>query len=194
LPPQDGPVDMSEVMRILNARLPPETTMTTGAGNASDWPNIHYDYRQFLGALAPISGAMGMGVPAAVAAKIARPSAPSVYIGGDGDFLMNGQELATAVKYNLDPLFIVVDNGMFGTIRGNQEKKYPGRISGTLLADVDFSTVARGYGAHGERVERTEDFGPALERALASGRAAVIHILAGSEHLGPNLTVSSVRA
>jgi acetolactate synthase-1/2/3 large subunit len=120
LPPQAGPVDMGEVMATLNARLPRETTMTTGAGNAADWPNIYYTYRQFLGALAPISGAMGMGVPAAVAAKIARPEAPAVYIGGDGDFLMTGQELATAVLYGLDPVFIIVDNGMYGTIREHQ--------------------------------------------------------------------------
>ncbi len=192
LPPQDGPVDMAEVMAVLNARLPRQTTVTTGAGNAADWPNIHYDYRRFLGALAPVSGAMGMGVPAAVAAKIAHRDAPSIYIGGDGDFLMNGQEVATAVKYNLDPVFIVVDNGMYGTIRGNQEVKYPGRVSGTTLNEVDFATVAKGYGAHGERVEATQEFAPALERALACGRAAVIHIIVGPEHLGPNLTISKI--
>jgi len=192
LPVQDGPVDMTEVMAVLNARLPRDTTMTTGAGNAADWPNIHYDYRRFLGALAPICGAMGMGVPAAVAAKIAHPQSPSVYIGGDGDFLMNGQEVATAVMYNLDPVFIIIDNGMYGTIRGNRETKYPGRVSGTTLSEVDFATVAKGYGAHGERVENTREFAPALERALACGRAAVIHVVVGPEHLGPNLTVSKL--
>jgi len=192
LPVQEGPVDMAEVMKVINARLPRDTTMTTGAGNAADWPNTHYDYRQFRGGLAPISGAMGMGVPAAVAAKIARPDSPSVYIGGDGDFLMNGQEVATAVKYGLDPVFIVVDNTMYGTIRGNQEHRFPGRVSGTGLSDVDFATVARGYGCHGERVETTKEFAPALERALASGRAAVIHILVGPEHLGPNLSLATI--
>ncbi len=194
LPAQPGPVDMTEIMQALNSRLPPDTTVTTGAGNASDWPNIHYDYRQFLGALAPISGAMGMGVPAAVAAKIARPRAPAVYIGGDGDFLMNGQELATAVQYGLDPLFIIVDNQMYGTIRGFQEGKYPGRVSGTCLQNPDFATVARGYGAHGERVETTGEFAPALDRALSSGKASVIHLLVGPDHLGPNATVSSLGA
>jgi len=192
LPVQEGPVDMAEVMKVLNARLPRDTTMTTGAGNAADWPNIHYDYRQFRGGLAPISGAMGMGVPAAVAAKIARPDSPSVYIGGDGDFLMNGQEVATAVKYGLDPIFIIVDNAMYGTIRGNQEHRFPGRVSGTGLGDVDFAAVGRGYGGHGERVETTQEFAPALERALASGRAAVIHILVGPEHLGPNLNLANI--
>ncbi|MER8436849.1 thiamine pyrophosphate-binding protein [Mesorhizobium sp. M1312] len=186
LPPQLGPVDMAEVMRVLNERLPRDTTMTTGAGNATDWPNIHYCYRQFLGAAAPVNGAMGMGVPAAVAAKFARPHSPSVYIGGDGDFLMNGQELATAIQYQLDPLFIIIDNESYGTIRGNQEARYPGRVSGTDLRNPDFAKVAEGYGAHGERVEATEDFEPALERALSSGRAAVIHVLVGPKSLGPN--------
>lgn len=194
LPPQTGPVDMAEIMRVLNTSLPANTTMTTGAGNAADWPNIHYDYRQFLGALAPISGAMGMGVPAAVAAKIVRPDAPAVYIGGDGDFLMNGQELATAVQYGLDALFIIVDNGKYGTIRGNQERKYPGRVVGTDLANPDFSIVAKGYGAHGERVERTEEFAPALKRARQSGKAAVIHVLVGPDHLGPNMNVSKMES
>jgi|TARA_R110002072_G_scaffold123048_23_gene258153 acetolactate synthase-1/2/3 large subunit len=186
LSPQPGPVDMAEVMRVLNDRLPAETTMTTGAGNASDWPNIYYCYRQFLGAAAPISGAMGMGVPAAVAAKFVRPSAPAVYIGGDGDYLMNGQELATAVQYGLDPLFIIVDNGKYGTIRGNQEARYPGRESGTSLRNPDFAAVAVGFGAHGERVETTAAFAPAFERALNARRAAVIHILVGPDSLGPN--------
>lgn len=186
LPPQPGPVDMADVMQILNTRLPPETTMTTGAGNASDWPNIHYRYRQFLGAAAPVSGAMGMGVPAAVAAKMVRPHAPAVYIGGDGDFLMNGQELATAVQYGLDPIFIIVDNGKYGTIRGNQESRYPGRVSGTTLRNPDFAAMAETYGALGERVTTTSEFGPALDRALTAGRAAVIHILVGPNSLGPN--------
>lgn len=190
LPTQPGPVDMAEVMRALNERLPRDTTMTTGAGNASDWPNIHYCYRQFLGAAAPISGAMGMGVPAAIAAKFVRPHSRAVYIGGDGDFLMNGQELATAVQYQLDPLFIIIDNGKYGTIRGNQEVRYPGRVSGTTLRNPDFAKVAEGYGAHGERVDDTADFEPALDRALSAGRAAVIHVLVGPNSLGPNHTLS----
>ena len=190
LPPQPGPVDMAEVLRTLNTRLPAGATVTTGAGNASDWPNIYYCYRQFLGAAAPINGAMGMGVPAAIAASIVRPSAPAVSIGGDGDFLMTGQELATAVKYGLTPIFIIVDNGMYGTIRGNQESRYPGRVSATELANPDFAALARSYGAHGERVEATADFAPALERALACGTAAVIHILVGPDNLGPNHRVS----
>lgn len=190
---QSGPVDMAAVMAVLNDRLPPETNVTTGAGNASDWPNIYYRYRQFLGAAAPISGAMGMGVPAAIAAKIARPEAPAVYIGGDGDFLMNGQELATAIQYGLDPIFIILDNEHYGTIRGNQEDRYPGRPYGTALRNPDFSVVAEGYGAAGFRIERTEDFAPALDGALSAGRASVIHVCLGPDHLGPNQTLPAGR-
>lgn len=192
LGPQPGPLDMAEVMRVLNARLPRDTTMTTGAGNASDWPNIHYRYRQFLGAAAPVSGAMGMGVPAAVAAKIVRPRAPAIYIGGDGDFMMNGQELATALQYGLDPIFIIIDNGKYGTIRGNQEARYPGRVSGTALRNPDFAAMATSYGALGERVVATADFAPALDRALTAGRAAVIHVLVGPDSLGPDHRLGGV--
>lgn len=192
LPPQPGPVDMGAVMRFLNSRLPAEAFMTTGAGNASDWPNIHFCYRRFRGALAPVCGAMGFGVPAAVAAKIADPDAPAIYIGGDGDFLMNGQEFATAVQYRLDPIFIVVDNQSYGTIRMHQERSFPGRNSGTGLTNPDFATVAIGYGGHGETVETTDDFAPAFERALASGKATIIHVKVGVEHLGPNMTISAL--
>jgi acetolactate synthase-1/2/3 large subunit len=193
LPRQPGPVDMAEVMRYLNKRLPADTVMTTGAGNASDWPNIYYAYRSFRCGLSPISGAMGFGVPAAVAAKLAAPERIVIYIGGDGDFLMNGQELATAVQYGAAPVFVIVDNGMYGTIRTHQERRYPGRVFGTLLQNPDFATVARGYGAHGELVETTKDFVPAFERAVASGKAAVIHVKVGPESLGPNLTVTDIQ-
>lgn len=189
---QPGPVDMGVVMRFLSQRLPANSFMTTGAGNASDWPNIHFRYRRFRGALAPVCGAMGFGVPAAVAAKIADPDVPAIYIGGDGDFLMNGQEFATAVQYGLDPIFIVVDNQSYGTIRMHQERAFPGRNSGTGLTNPDFATVAIGYGGHGETVDTTDDFAPAFERALASGKAAVIHVKVGVEHLGPNMTVSAL--
>lgn len=192
LPRQQGPVDMGEVMRALNDRLPRDAVVATGAGNASDWPNIYYRYRAFRGALAPISGAMGFGVPAAIAAKIAEPGRVAVYVGGDGDFLMNGQELATAVQYGLDPVFVIVDNTSYGTIRMHQERRFPGRVAGTALRNPDFATVARGYGAHGETVEHTAEFAPALARALDSGKAAVIHIKVGEDHLGPNMTLSGL--
>jgi acetolactate synthase-1/2/3 large subunit len=193
LPRQPGPIDMAEVMRYLNKRLPADAVMTTGAGNASDWPNIYYAYRSFRCALSPICGAMGFGVPAAVAAKLAAPERMVVYIGGDGDFLMNGQELATAVQYGADPVFVIVDNGMYGTIRMHQEHRHPGRVLGTLLQNPDFATVARGYGAHGELVETTQEFAPAFERALGSRKAAVIHVKVGPDSFGPNLNLSDIR-
>ncbi|QPC94590.1 thiamine pyrophosphate-dependent enzyme [Mesorhizobium sp. INR15] len=194
LAPQPGPVDMGAVMRFLSKRLPADAFMTTGAGNASDWPNIHFSYRRFRGGLAPVCGAMGFGVPAAVAAKVADPDAPAIYIGGDGDFLMNGQEFATAIQYSLDPIFIIVDNQSYGTIRMHQERAFPGRNSGTGLTNPDFATVAIGYGGHGETVEATDDFAPAFERAMASGKAAIIHIKVGPDHLGPNMTVSALNS
>lgn len=190
LGPQPGPIDMAEVMRVMNERLPVDTSITTGAGNASDWPNIHFNCRQFLGAAGPISGAMGMGVPAAIAAKCARPASPAVYMGGDGDFLMNGQEIATAVQCGLNPIFVIVDNEKYGTIRGNQEARYPGRPLGTDLKSPEFAAVAKGYGALGFDIRSTDEFAPALDAALNSGRAAVIHLRVGPDHLGPNHTLS----
>lgn len=186
LRPQPGPVDMADVMEVMNRILPAGTSVTTGAGNASDWPNIYYRCRKFLGAAGPVSGAMGMGVPAAIAAKIARPDAPAVYMGGDGDFLMNGQELATAVQFGLNPIFIILDNEKYGTIRGNQEGRYPGRTLGTSLRSPDFAGMADCYGALGILVEDTEQFEPALEKAIASSRATVIHLRVGHANLGPN--------
>jgi acetolactate synthase I/II/III large subunit len=194
LSPQGGPIDMGEVMRYLNRELPRDAIVTTGAGNASDWPNIHYSYRSFRCGLAPISGAMGFGVPAAVAAKVAAPERIAVYIGGDGDFLMNGQEMATAVQYGLDPIFVVIDNGMYGTIRMHQERRYPGRLLGTELQNPDFAAVARGYGGHGEVVESTDEFAPAFERARDSRKAAIIHVKVGPESFGPNLTLADMQS
>ncbi len=190
LAPQPGPIDMAQVMAAMNRILPAETRVTTGAGNASDWPNIHFACRRFLGSVGPISGAMGMGVPAAIAAKIADPAAPAVYMGGDGDFLMNGQEVASAVQYGLNPIFIIVDNEKYGTIRGNQEARYPSHTYGTDLRSPDFAMLAKSYGALGVSVENTAAFEPALVRALASDRAAVIHLRVGLDHLGPDHTVS----
>lgn len=193
LPPQKGPVDMGEVMRFLNRRLPAETVMTTGAGNAGDWPNIYYSYRSYRCGLAPVSGAMGFGVPAAVAAKIVDPSRPVVNIGGDGDFLMNGQELATAAQYGVNPICIVVDNAMYGTIRMHQQRRHPGRYTGTELKSPNFAKLAEGYDGHGETVSRTEEFAPAFERAWASGKLAVIHVVVGPDNFGPNMDLSDIQ-
>jgi acetolactate synthase I/II/III large subunit len=133
-------------------------------------------------------------VPAAVAAKLAAPARTVVAVAGDGDFLMTGQELATAVQYGAAIVVLVVNNGMYGTIRMHQEREYPGRVSGTGLVNPDFAAYARAFGAHGETVERTVDFAPAFERALASGRPALLELRIDPEAISPAATLSGLRA
>ncbi len=147
-----GDVDLWQIAQWLDARLPDDVIVTNGAGNYSTWMHRLFRYRGFRTQLAPYSGAMGYGVPAAVAAKAVHPDRVVVSWNGDGCFLMNGQELATAVQYGLAVIFVVVDNGMYGTIRMHQETNYPGRVSGTDLRNPDFAALARAYGAPGETV------------------------------------------
>lgn len=192
LPAQTSGIDMAEVMAHLRTRLPADAIVANGAGNFADWPNKFYQYRDRLSLLAPINGAMGYGVPAAIAAKLAHPQRVVVAFSGDGDFLMNGQELATAVQYGAAPVILIVNNNMYGTIRLQQELRHPGRVSGTDLMNPDFSAYARSFGAYAETIERTRDFAPALERALSTGRAAILELRVGPEHLGPNLSVSGL--
>jgi acetolactate synthase-1/2/3 large subunit len=189
-----GAVDMGAVMEHLRDRLPDDAILTSGAGNFTVWAHRFYEFRRYGTQLAPTSGAMGYGVPAAIAASIVRPGSVVVCIAGDGDFLMSAQELATAVQEHAPIVVVVVDNGMLGTIRMHQERHYPGRVSGTDLRSPDFAAIARAYGGHGERVERTDGFGPALERALASGLPAVVHVLADPEAITPRQTLSEIRA
>jgi acetolactate synthase-1/2/3 large subunit len=137
---------------------------------------------------------MGYGLPAAIAAKLRHPERPVVCFAGDGCFLMTGQELATAVQYRLPVVVIVVDNGMYGTIRMHQEREHPGRVSGTALANPDFAALARAYGAHGARVETTAQFAPAFEEALAAGRPALLHLILDPEAITPRATLSDLRA
>ena len=150
----------------LRERLPEDAILTNGAGNFSVWAHRFYEFRRFPTQLAPTSGAMGYGVPAAVAAKLVHPDRVVVCFAGDGDFLMSGQELATAVQYELPIVVLVVNNGMYGTIRMHQERHYPGRVFGTDLVNPDFARYAEAFGGHGEVVERTEEFAPAFERAV----------------------------
>src|SRR5690606_32587498 len=164
-----------------------------GAGNYTLWVQRHYQYRGVRTQMAPTSGTMGYGVPAAIASKVVYPGKTVVCFAGDGCFLMNGQELATAVQYGLDPVFIVVNNGMYGSIRMHQERHYPRRVHGTDLVNPDFVGLAKSYGAHAELVERTEDFAPAFERARASGRAALLELRVSQEALSPRLTISGLR-
>ncbi|HSQ04776.1 MAG TPA: thiamine pyrophosphate-dependent enzyme, partial [Burkholderiales bacterium] len=167
--------------------------ITNGAGNFSAWVHRFYQYTGLPTELAPISGAMGYGVPAAVAAKLVHPDRCVVCFAGDGDFLMTGQELATASQYDAKVLFLVVNNGMFGTIRMHQEREYPGRVSGTTLKNPDFAALARAYGLHGEIVEETNDFEAAFERAFNAKTSALIEVRIDPEAITPRTTLSAIR-
>jgi acetolactate synthase-1/2/3 large subunit len=170
-----GDFQYGEVVRWLNERLPPETILCNGAGNFAGWLHRHHRFSRLGTQLAPTSGSMGYGVPAAVMAKRQCPTSPVVVVAGDGDFLMNGQEFATAVQHDIPVMVVVIDNGMYGTIRMHQERDYPGRVSATRLQNPDFAAYARAFGGHGETIRATADFAPAFERALASGKPAILH-------------------
>jgi acetolactate synthase I/II/III large subunit len=188
-----GAFQMGEVMAHLRETLPTDTIFCNGAGNFATWVHRFWPFRHYGTQLAPTSGSMGYGVPAAVGAKRVQPQSPVVVFAGDGDFLMNGQEFATAVQYDLPILVILIDNGMYGTIRMHQERDYPGRVSATMLKNPDFAAYATAFGGHGERVERTEDFASALERALASGKPAILHCLLDPEAITPAMSLSAIR-
>ncbi len=189
-----GGLDLWQIVAWLDAHLPEDAIVTNGAGNYTAWLHRIYRYRRFRTQLAPYSGAMGYGVPAAIAAKALHPDRMVVSWNGDGCFLMNGQELATAVQYGLGVIFVVVDNGMYGTIRMHQERRYPGRIYGTKLVNPDFAALARAYGAHGETVTRTEEFAPAFERARDAGRPALLHLRLDPQALSPSASLDAMRA
>ena len=192
--PVPGALDMWQVVSWLDSRLPDDAILANGAGNFATWLHRLFRYRGFGTQLAPYSGSMGYGVPAAIAAKVVHPGRMVVSWNGDGCFLMNGQELATAGQYGLAVIFVVVDNGMYGTIRMHQERSYPARVSGTALTNPDFAALARAYGAHGETVLRTEDFAPAFERACACGTPALLHLKLDPQALTPNASLDALRA
>lgn len=188
-----GDLQMAEIVAWLNDALPDDAIITNGAGNYSIWLHRFYRWRRFGTQVAPTLGSMGYGVPAAVAAKLAFPDRIVVSFNGDGCFLMNGQELSTAVQYGANAIFLVVNNGMFGTIRMHQERNYPGRVFATELANPDFAALARAYGANGEVVERTTEFAPAFERALGADRPSLIELRIASEAITPTATLSELR-
>ncbi|WP_425033038.1 thiamine pyrophosphate-binding protein [Pelagibacterium sp.] len=190
---KDSKIDLGEIMNELNARMPPSTVIANGAGNYATWVHRFYRFTKFGTQLAPTSGSMGYGIPAAVAAARLDLSRPVIAFAGDGCFLMNGQEFATAVQYDLAIIVIVVDNGMYGTIRMHQEMNYPDRVVATSLKNPDFAAYARAFGGHGERVEKTEDFVPALERAVSSGRPAIIHCLVSPDTLTIDRSLTVIR-
>jgi acetolactate synthase-1/2/3 large subunit len=196
---KDGtaPLDLWQVVQDMMATLPRDTIITNGAGNYASWAHRFYRYGAMRTQLAPTNGAMGYAVPSGIAAKIVEPQRTVVTFAGDGEFMMTGQELATAVQYGAGVIIVVFNNSMFGTIRMHQEKTYPGRVSGTTLHNPDFAALARAYGGHGEIVERTEDFAPALARALehANGKnlPAVIELRYDGNLITPNLTLEAMR-
>jgi acetolactate synthase-1/2/3 large subunit len=189
-----GRVQMWDVIDFLKQRLPDDAILTNGAGNFSGWVHRFYQHKRFRTQIAPTSGAMGYGVPAGVAAKIAAPERTVLVFSGDGDFLMNGQEIATAVQYDAAVIFIVVNNGMYGTIRMHQERDYPARVYGTDLRNPDFAAYARAFGAHGELVEETAQFGPAFDRCVASGQTSLIEICIPQEAISTQTTIEGIRA
>jgi acetolactate synthase-1/2/3 large subunit len=189
-----GDLDLGDVIAHLRERLPSDAVLTNGAGNYTVWAHRFYAFRQYRTQLAPCSGAMGYGVPAAIAAKIVDPERTVVCIAGDGDFLMSAHELAAAVQEGAPIVVLVVDNGMYGTIRMHQERQFPGRVVGTDLVNPDFAAMAESYGAHAELVERSSDFPDAFERALASSRLAVLHLRVDPEAITPSATLSELRS
>ncbi|MBL0121563.1 MAG: thiamine pyrophosphate-binding protein [Betaproteobacteria bacterium] len=189
-----GKVQMWEVMQHLEGVLPADAILCNGAGNYATWVHRFHRYRGFRTQLAPTSGAMGYGVPAAIGAKALYRDRTVIAFAGDGCFLMTGQELATAVQYQLNVIFIVVNNGMYGTIRMHQEREYPGNVHATALTNPDFAAYARAFGAHGEVVENTAEFAPAFARAMKAGKPALIEIRIDPEAISPNTTLAAIRA
>jgi acetolactate synthase-1/2/3 large subunit len=188
-----GNVQMSQIIKWLDETLPADAVFCNGAGNYATWVHRFHRYRRHSNQLAPTSGSMGYGLPASVAAKLINPQRTVVAFAGDGCFLMHGQEFATALQYGANIIAVVVNNGMYGTIRMHQEREYPARISGTELKNPDFAAYARAFGGHGETVERTEDFAAAFKRAQASGKPAIIEIKLDPEALTPRQTLSQIR-
>ncbi len=191
--PVPGPVNLGEIIVGLREKLPPDAVICNGAGNFSIWVHRYARYRRYGTQLAPISGSMGYGVPAAIGMKRLAPERTVIAFAGDGDFLMTGQEFATAVQYDLPVIVIVVDNAMYGTIRMHQERHYPGRVVATDLKNPDFAAYARAFGGYGATVMRTADFSSAFEAAQKSGKPAVLHLKVDPEALTPTMSLSAAR-
>ncbi|MDD9910977.1 MAG: thiamine pyrophosphate-binding protein [Ahrensia sp.] len=194
LPDQPGDLDLGKVLAHLRDVLPDDTIITNGAGNFAIWANRFLMYGKNRRLIGPEAGSMGAGVPAAVMARLVDPNRFVLCFAGDGDFQMNGMELGVAQQYGAAPIIIVINNGMYGTIRMHQEREYPGRVSGTALVNPDFTKIAEAFGLHGERVECTQDFADAFERARASRTGALLELVVDPEGLAPRATVSGLRA
>ena len=190
-----GTIQMCEIMGWLDDNLPEDTIYTNGAGNFTVWLHRFHRYREFRTQLAPICGSMGYGIPAAMAAKFARPDSPVICIAGDGDFQMTCTELAVAVAHRLKVRVLILNNGMLATIRMHQERSFPGRVSGTDLeqGNPDFTAFAKSYGAYAERVQQTEDFAAAFKRADAHDGPSILEIMIDPEAMTPAMSLSQIR-
>jgi acetolactate synthase-1/2/3 large subunit len=190
----DGELQFADIIHGLRNQLPNDAIVCNGAGNNTGWLHRFFRYREYRTQLAPTSGTMGYGLPAAIAAKLRYPERCVIAFAGDGDFMMNGQELATAMQYRANIIVFVINNGIYGTIRTHQEREYPERVIGTDMVNPDFVALAEAHGAHGERVVKTDEFEKAFERCLAAAKPALIEIRLDPEILTPSATVQSLRA
>jgi acetolactate synthase-1/2/3 large subunit len=191
--PMEGPLDLGEVMAFLRRRLPGDAIQTCGAGNFTVWAHRFAEFTQYGTQACPRSGSMGYGVAAAVAAKLVHPGRIALCFTGDGDFVMSSPEFATAVQYELPIVVLLVNNGMYATIRMHQERLFPGRVIGTDLENPDFPALAQAYGGYGERVDRTDHFEPAFERALAAGKPALLELPVDPERISPRIKLSELQ-
>ena len=193
LPPQPGAVDMGAIMAHLQEVLPDDVILTNGAGNFAIWPAKLFRYGPKQRLLGPQSGAMGAGVPAAVAAKAEHRDRTVVCFAGDGDFQMTGMELGAALQAGCQPIVLILNNGMYGTIRMHQEREYPHRTAGTSITNPDFVMLGKSFGYHAERIEKTAQFAPAFQRALDSATGAVLELMIDPEAITPKRTLSQIR-
>jgi acetolactate synthase I/II/III large subunit len=188
-----GSVNLGAVLVWLRENLRDDSMLCNGAGNYSVWVHRYYRFRKFATQFAPIAGSMGYGVPAAIGVKRLYPDRTVVAFSGDGDFLMNGQDFATAVQFDAPIIVIIADNGLYGTIRMHQERHYPGRISGTGLRNPDFAGYARAFGGFGVTVEKTSDFPTAFQAAERSGLPSIVHLKIDPEAITPTTTLARIR-
>jgi acetolactate synthase-1/2/3 large subunit len=193
-PPTQWPLDMGRAFKELRAKLPSDFILTIDAGNFSGWAHRFLSYARPARQLGPTSGAMGYAVPAAVAASLAHKERMVIACVGDGGFMMTALELATAVQHGGKPIVLVFNNNMYGTIRMHQEREHPERVVGSDLANPDFASLGRALGAHGETVRKTAEFAPAFERAVNSGKPAVIELLTDPEQISTRTTIAALRA
>jgi acetolactate synthase-1/2/3 large subunit len=191
--PQPGAVNLGAIMVWLRDHVPPDTILCNGAGNYASWIHRFYRFRRLGSHIAPTSASMGYGMPSAVAMQRLHPESLVLSVNGDGDFLMNGQEFATAVQYALPIVAIICDNASYGTIRMHQEREYPGRVVATELRNPDFAAYARAFGGFGITVERTEDFPTAFETARAARAPAIIHLKISTEAITPSATLTRIK-